>query len=186
MSQLMSRPVDAIAASVKRSASVPWASIPSANSLRVLFSILAASCGCIMLPVRFSTKSSSPIPSIMSNGSSTLPLDFDILLPASSRIRPVTYTVLNGTCGLPSSSLMKCMVIMIIRATQKKMMSKPVTNTSVGWKVFKSSKLSGQPKVEKVHRAELNQVSSTSSSWRNVIESAILCLARTSASLRPT
>jgi hypothetical protein len=56
------------------------------------------------------------------------------------------------------------MVIMIIRATQKKMMSKPVTSTSVGWKVFSSGVFSGQPRVEKVHSAEENQVSSTSSS----------------------
>ncbi len=53
---------------------------------------------------------------------------------------------------------------MIIRATQKKMMSKPVTSTSVGWKVFRNSVCCGQPSVEKVHRPELNQVSSTSSS----------------------
>jgi hypothetical protein len=54
--------------------------------------------------------------------------------------------------------------IMIIRATQKKMMSKPVTSTSVGWKVFRVSGSLGQPRVPKVHSAELNQVSSTSSS----------------------
>ncbi|MNN45409.1 hypothetical protein D3C81_1597450 [compost metagenome] len=59
---------------------------------------------------------------------------------------------------------MKCMVIMIIRAIQKKMMSKPLISTSVGWKVLSASVLFGQPRVEKVHRAELNQVSSTSSS----------------------
>ena len=53
---------------------------------------------------------------------------------------------------------------MIILATQKKMISKPVTSTSVGWKSFSSSVLSGQPKVENVHSAELNQVSRTSSS----------------------
>ncbi|MNZ76047.1 hypothetical protein D3C78_945420 [compost metagenome] len=74
---------------------------------------------------------------------------------------------------------------MIIRATQKKMMSKPVTSTSVGWKVFRNSVCCGQPRVEKVHRPELNQVSSTSSSWRRTA-SPRLCLARTSASSRPT
>ncbi|CSB24642.1 Uncharacterised protein [Vibrio cholerae] len=138
--------------------------MPFSNVLRVFFSIFAASCGCIMLPVRFATRDSRSIPSIISIGSSTLPFDFDILSPFSSRIRPVTYTVLNGTCALPSSSLQKCMVIMIMRATQKKMMSKPVTRTSVGWKTFSSGVFSGQPSVPKVHNAEENQVSSTSSS----------------------
>src|SRR5690554_5003843 len=100
-------------------------------------------------------------------------------------MRPVTKTVLNGTCGLPFSSLRKCIVIMIIRATQKKMMSNPVTNTSVGWKVLRSSVCSGHPKVENVHSADENHVSNTSSSCRNGI-SPRLCLLRTSSSLRPT
>ena len=186
MSQLISRPVDAIAASVKRRASVPCASIPPANTLRVSFSILAASFGCIMLPVRFCTRSSSSMPSIMSSGSSTLPFDLDILSPLSSRIKPVTYTVLNGTCGLPFSSFTKCSVIIIMRATQKKIISKPVTSTSDGWKVFKSSVFSGQPCVEKVQSADENHVSSTSSSWLNVTLSAMLFSRRTSASSRPT
>ena len=51
---------------------------------------------------------------------------------------------------------------MIILATQKKMMSNPVTSTSVGWKVLSSGVSSGQPRVEKVQSAELNQVSRTS------------------------
>ncbi|MNP61366.1 hypothetical protein D3C76_1565430 [compost metagenome] len=92
---------------------------------------------------------------------------------------------MNGICGVPSAFFTRCMVSMIMRATQKKMMSKPVTSTSVGWKVLRNSVCSGQPRVEKVHRPELNQVSSTSSSWRRAM-SPRLCLARTSASLRPT
>ena len=55
-----------------------------------------------------------------------LPLDFDIFWPRSSRTRPWMYTVRNGT------SPMKWMPCIIIRATQKKMMSKPVTSTSPG------------------------------------------------------
>ena len=39
---------------------------------------------------------------------------------------------LERDCGWPFSSLMKCMVIMIIRAIQKKMMSKPLISTSSG------------------------------------------------------
>ena len=67
-----------------------------------------------------------PMPSTISSGSMTLPFDFDILSPDSSRIRPVMYTSRNGT------SPMNLRPIIIIRATQKKMMSKPVTSTLVG------------------------------------------------------
>ena len=55
-----------------------------------------------------------------------LPFDFDIFWPCSSRIRPVMYTSRNGTSPANSRP------IMIIRATQKKMMSKPVTSTVEG------------------------------------------------------
>jgi hypothetical protein len=57
---------------------------------------------------------------------------------------------------------------MIIRATQKKMMSKPVTSTVLGRKSCCSSAARpvvwGQPSVLKGTSAELYQVSSTSSS----------------------
>ena len=56
----------------------------------------------------------------------TLPFDFDIFWPSWSRIRPWMYTSRNGT------SPVKCRPSMIMRATQKKMMSKPVTSTLVG------------------------------------------------------
>ncbi|MND03524.1 hypothetical protein D3C83_233840 [compost metagenome] len=55
-----------------------------------------------------------------------MPFDFDIFCPSLSRTRPVTYTSLKGTRPV------KWSVIMIIRATQKKMMSKPVTSTEDG------------------------------------------------------
>ena len=55
-----------------------------------------------------------------------LPLVLDILSPFSSVTIEVRYTVRNGT--LP----MKCRPIIIIRATQKKMMSGPVTSTLLG------------------------------------------------------
>jgi hypothetical protein len=74
-------------------------------------------------------------------------------------------------------------VIMIMRATQKKMMSKPVTSTSVGWKVFSVAGSLGQPSVPKVHSAEENQVSSTSSSCRRLMLAGRLYLLRTSSSL---
>ncbi len=60
---------------------------------------------------------------------------------------------------------MKCMESMIIRATQKKMMSYAVTRTVVGNQKSSSSVSSGQPRVLKGHRPELNQVSSTSGDW---------------------
>ena len=182
----MSRPVEASAARVKRRASVPCGSIPSGNCFSVRLAIFSANCGCIILPVRFSNSSGSEIPSIMSSGSITLPLDLDIFCPSSSRIRPVTYTVLNGTCGLPFSSFTKCMVSMIMRAIQKKMMSKPLVNTLVGWNVFSASVCSGQPSVEKVHRPEENHVSRTSSSCFSSTSALRLFSRRTSSSSRPT
>jgi hypothetical protein len=64
----------------------------------------------------------------------------------------------NGT--LP----VKCAVIMTMRATQKKMMSKPVTSTDDGRNRSMSFVCSGQPSVEKGTSADENHVSSTSSS----------------------
>src|SRR5450432_3595597 len=56
---------------------------------------------------------------------------------------------------------------MIMRTTQKKMMSKPVISTELGRKVRSSGVSSGQPSVEWHHSAEENHVSRTSSSWRS-------------------
>ena len=53
---------------------------------------------------------------------------------------------------------------MIIRATQRAMMSRAVESRSVGKNASSSGCLSGQPSVANGHSAELNQVSSTSSS----------------------
>ncbi len=53
---------------------------------------------------------------------------------------------------------------MIMRATQKKMMSKPVTSTEEGRKVSRSFVFSGQPSEENGTSCEENQVSRTSSS----------------------
>ena len=69
---------------------------------------------------------SQPSSSIRISGSITLPLDLLILAPFSSRTRALMNTCLNG------ASPMKWMPIIIIRATQKKMMSKPVTRVLVG------------------------------------------------------
>ena len=54
---------------------------------------------------------------------------------------------------------------MIIRATQRAMMSRAVTSTSVGKKaLYSGASVSGQPRVANGQSAELNQVSRTSSS----------------------
>ena len=78
---------------------------------------------------------------------------------------------------------------MIMRATQKKMMSKPVTSTDDGRNVASSCVCAGQPSVEWHHSAELNHVSSTSGSRANDCGSrpsfARAC-ARASSSLRAT
>jgi hypothetical protein len=58
----------------------------------------------------------------------------------------------------------KYTVVMIIRATQKKMMSKPVTSTDEGRNVRSSFVSAGHPSVEWHHSADENQVSSTSGS----------------------
>src|SRR5450830_1115403 len=93
------------------------------------------------------------MPSMRSIGSSVLPLDLDIFCPLESRTRPCTYTVLNGIFPV------KWVVIITIRATQKKIISKPVTSTEVGRKCFMSGVSSGQPMVEKGTNADENHVS---------------------------
>ena len=62
-------------------------------------------------------------------------------------------------------SLVKYSELMIIRATHSAMMSRAVTSAFVGWWPSICSGWSGQPCVANVHSWELNQVSSTFSSW---------------------
>ena len=69
---------------------------------------------------------------MISNGSSVLPLLLLILLPSPSLTRAWIYTSLKGLFPI------KWFVIITIRATQKKMISKPVTRTEDGKKSFKS------------------------------------------------
>ena len=77
---------------------------------------------------------------MISIGSITLPLVFDIFSRFASRTSPWMYTSRNGTAsaserGDPSgigTSSMKWQPSMIMRATQKNRMSKPVTSRSVG------------------------------------------------------
>ena len=76
---------------------------------------------------------SAPYTSIKSRGSGELPSDLDILRPWASRMIPVKYTSLNGilrSSGSPGRT--NSSPAMIMRATQKKMMSGPVTSVLVG------------------------------------------------------
>src|SRR6476660_2351814 len=78
---------------------------------------------------------------------------------------------------------------MIIRATQKKMMSNPVTRTDDGRNVRSSRVSAGHPSVEWHHSADENHVSSTSSSRRSVLgarPSFAVAAARAAASSRAT
>ncbi len=68
---------------------------------------------------------SAPYSWIASRGSMTLPRVFDIFSPPT-RTSPCRCTTANGACPV------KRRPAMIIRATQKKRMSYPVTRTSVG------------------------------------------------------
>ena len=81
---------------------------------------------CAAIAAKVKRNASAPYSSMTSRGSMTLPFDFDIFCPRSSRTSAWMYTVGNGT------SFIKCRPIIIMRATQKKMMSKPVTSTLVG------------------------------------------------------
>src|SRR3546814_9686893 len=67
-----------------------------------------------------------------------------------------------------------------MRATQKKMMSKPVTSTLDGYHLFSASVFSGQPNVAIGQMSDENQVSNTSSSWRSATSAPSLYFARTS------
>src|SRR5262249_19396703 len=73
---------------------------------------------------------------------------------------------------------------MIMRATQKKMMSKPVTRTEEGRYVSSSLVLSGQPSEENGTSCDENQVSKTSGSLVNLL--LILNFSTTSSSVLPT
>ena len=113
----MLRPSVARRRKVKRSASAPKAGMPSGNSFCVRSRILGASSGLRSPVVRFSSSASSAMPSIRSTGSSMLPSDFDIFLPSCVAHDAVDVDVAERHRPV------KWVVIMIMRATQKKMMS---------------------------------------------------------------
>src|SRR2546427_7629783 len=74
---------------------------------------------------------------------------------------------------------------MIMRTTQKKMMSKPVTSADEGKKKRSSCVSCGQPSVEWHHSADENQVSRTSSSCLSALAGLPAFFAASSA-LRAT
>ena len=80
-----------------------------------------------LLPVASAKRrASAPYLDMISSGSMPLPSDLDILRPCASRTRPWMNTVEKGFCPICSRPEN------IIRATQKKMISYPVTRTDVG------------------------------------------------------
>ena len=81
---------------------------------------------CAASMVRVNRNASVPYWSMMVRGSMTLPLDLLIFFPSASRTSAWMYTSLKGT------SPMNLMPIMIMRATQKKRISKPVISSDVG------------------------------------------------------
>ncbi len=91
--------------------------MPSGNSRRVRSRTCGAFSGRRRPVVRFSSSGASATPSIRSTGSMTLPSDFDIFSPSWSRTMPWMYTSRKGTRPV------KWVVIMTMRATQKKMIS---------------------------------------------------------------
>src|SRR5271154_3347316 len=74
---------------------------------------------------------------------------------------------------------------MIMRTTQKKMMSKPVTTTEVGRNMRSSAVGSGQPSVEWHHRADENHVPSTPSSCLSAL-AGLFTFSAASPALRAT
>ncbi len=93
-------------------------------AMRSTESLMSRPCPAIEASVKRSA--SAPCILVMSSGSMTLPLVFDIFSPFSSRTMAWRKTVRKGT------SPMKCRPSMAMRATQKKRMSKPVSITELG------------------------------------------------------
>jgi len=91
--------------------------MPSGNSFFTRAATLGAVSGLRRPTVDLPISVVRSTPWIRSTGSITLPSDLLIFLPSLSRTMPWMYTVRNGTRPV------KWVVIMIMRATQKKMIS---------------------------------------------------------------
>ncbi len=115
-----------------------------------------------------SRSDSRSMPSIRSSGSMVLPFDFDIFWPSASRTMRVDVDLAERHAPV------KCRVIMIMRATQKKMMSKPVTSTLDGTKTSKSFHSAARSAFRPASRASRTATAPTRttcrarpSSWRS-------------------
>src|SRR5215216_4362152 len=97
-------------------------------------------------------------PWIRADGSMPVPSDFDMRRPSGAWMTEWMFTSVNGTCSVSS------LPNITIRATQRKMMSRAVESTSVGWNARSCSVPSGQPSVANGQSPDENQVSSTSGS----------------------
>ena len=84
------------------------------------------SCPVAVSAMRLNRSASAEKSRMMSSGSIELPRLLDILRPWLSRTVPCRYTRRNGTSPMNSSPAM------IMRETQKKMISGAVTKSSVG------------------------------------------------------
>lgn len=114
--------------------------------------------------MRFCTRVSRSMPSMMSSGSRTLPLDLDIFWPWPSRTRP-------WTCARSLERYLRGAVFVLDQVHgQHDHPGNPEENdvetgrfsTSVEWNFFRNSPAALAQGMEKiVHRPELNQVSST-------------------------
>lgn len=143
-------------------ASVPHSGIPVGNLFFLSYSASLISLSGRLESYTFCKSYCKVQLSITSRGSMTFPFDFDILLPFSSLTIGCKKTVLNGSLS------QRHKLIMTIRATQKKMMSDPVSKRSPSKNALKSGCSSlGHPIVLKGKRPDENQVSRTSSSCFN-------------------
>ena len=157
MLRFILRPWAMYAISPNRRASDPHSDIPWGNSL-CIFSIdfFFSPSGNVLFFILL-TKFSNPVPSMISNGSITFPLDFDILFPSESHTIGWRRISLNGSLSVSHND------IMTILATQKNNISWPVYKTELGKKALKSGCSSfGHLTGEKGNSPELNHVSSTS------------------------
>ena len=98
---------------------------------KFLFASTLLSCHLVSLPALFPVtrekrSTSAPYLSITSSGSIPFPRDLLIFLPCESLTKPWIYTWWKG--GLPICSIPENTIL----ATQKKIISKPVTKTSFG------------------------------------------------------
>ena len=127
---------------------------------------MRTSCVSVVICTSVKRMASAPCVWMMSRGSTPLPRDFDIFCPKPSCTMAWMKTCLNGM-----RPPRKWRLNITMRLTQSVMISRAVERTALGFHFSRRPAMSkragsGQPSVESGQSAELNQVSSTSSSWR--------------------